>query len=116
MKNWKASLYLQELAWLREKMKLAAKEHPHLAAFLDNPYDPDIQRLMKGFSLLTSNVLYTVEDEFPQITHEMLDRIWPHTLRPVPPTTIIQFTPNQGIYQGAVDIPQEAPVTTAEGV
>ncbi|MDC9589466.1 type VI secretion system baseplate subunit TssF [Xenorhabdus sp. XENO-10] len=49
------------------------------------------------------------------MTHDMLGRIWPHALRPVPPTTIIQFTPHQGVHQGAVDIPQSAPITTAEG-
>ncbi|PHM26637.1 type VI secretion system baseplate subunit TssF [Xenorhabdus ehlersii] len=43
MKNNKESLYLQELAYLREKMKLAAAENPHLAKFLEHPNDPDIQ-------------------------------------------------------------------------
>ncbi|MEQ1977602.1 type VI secretion system baseplate subunit TssF [Xenorhabdus sp. SGI240] len=115
MKNNKGSLYLQERAYLREKAKLMAAEFPHLEPFLNNPHDPDIERLFEGFSLLTSNVRSTVEDSFPQVTHEMLERIWPHTLRPVPPTTIIQFTPHQGVHQGAVDIPQGVPVTPAEG-
>ncbi|MBD1228883.1 type VI secretion system baseplate subunit TssF [Xenorhabdus griffiniae] len=115
MKNNKESLYLQELAYLREKIKLTAAENPHLAPFLDHPNDPDIQRLLEGTALLSSNVRSTVEDDFPQITHEMLGRIWPHTLRPVPPTTVIQFTPHQGVHQGAVDIPQGVPITTAEG-
>ncbi|KMJ45727.1 MULTISPECIES: type VI secretion system baseplate subunit TssF [Xenorhabdus] len=115
MKNNKESLYLQELAYLREKAKLMATEFPHLEPFLSNPHDPDIERLFEGFSLLTSNLRSTVEDDFPQVTHEMLGRIWPHTLRPVPPTTIIQFTPHQDVHQGAVDIPQGVPITTDEG-
>ncbi len=88
MKNRKESLYLQELAYLREMMKLAAAENPHLAQFLAHPNDPDIQRLLEGVALLSSNLRSTIEDDFPQITHEMLGRIWPHALRPVPPTTI----------------------------
>ncbi len=115
MNNNKESLYLQELAYLREKAKLMAAEFPHLEPFLSTPYDPDIERLFEGFSLLTSNLRSTIEDDFPQVTHDMLGRIWPHTLRPVPPTTIIQFTPHQGVHQGAVDIPQGVPITTAEG-
>ncbi|PHM24518.1 type VI secretion system baseplate subunit TssF [Xenorhabdus budapestensis] len=114
MKNNKESLYLQELAYLREKAKLMAAECPHLESFLSTSHDPDIERLFEGFSLLTSNLRSTIEDSFPQITHDMLRRIWPHTLRPVPPTTIIQFTPHQGVHQGAVDIPPGAPITTAE--
>ncbi|CDH26793.1 type VI secretion system baseplate subunit TssF [Xenorhabdus bovienii] len=115
MKNNKTSLYLQELAYLREKAKLVAAECPHLAPFLESLHDPGVERLFEGFSLLTSNVRSTVEDEFPQITHEILGRIWPHALRPVPPTTLMQFTPHQGMHQGAVDIPQGTPITTAEG-
>ncbi|WP_167385932.1 type VI secretion system baseplate subunit TssF [Xenorhabdus miraniensis] len=115
MKNQKESLYLQELAYLREKMKLAAAENPYLAEFLEHPNDPDIQRLLEGFALLSSNLRSTIEDSIPQITHEMLGRIWPHTLRPVPPTTIIQFTPHQGVHQGTIDIPQSVPITAAVG-
>ncbi|PHM37593.1 type VI secretion system protein VasA [Xenorhabdus mauleonii] len=115
MKNSKESLYLKELAYMREKAKSMAAEYPHLANFLNHPHDPDVERLMEGFSLLSSNVLSTVKDSYPEITHEMLGRIWPHTMRPVPPTTIIQFTPHQDIHQGAVDIPQGTPVIATEG-
>ncbi|WP_338803411.1 type VI secretion system baseplate subunit TssF [Xenorhabdus griffiniae] len=114
MKNRKESLYLQELAYLREMMKLTAAENPHLAQFLDHPNDPDIQRLLEGVALLSSNLRSTIEDEFPQMTHEMLGHIWPHALRPVPPTTIIQFKPHRGIHQGVVNIAQGTPITTAQ--
>ncbi|MDE9563548.1 type VI secretion system baseplate subunit TssF [Xenorhabdus bovienii] len=113
MKNQKESLYLQELTWLREKMKLAAAENPLLAEFLDHPSDPDIQRIMEGFSLLSSGVRCKIDDTYPEVSHETLARIWPHTLRPVPPTAIMQFTPHQGIHQGAVTIPKNTPVTAA---
>ncbi|MBC8951189.1 type VI secretion system baseplate subunit TssF [Xenorhabdus sp. TS4] len=115
MKNQKESLYQQELAYLREKMKLAATENPQLAEFLEHPNDPDIQRLLEGFALLSSNLRSTVEDSLPEVTHEMLARIWPHTLRPVPPTTIIQFTPHQSVHQGTADIQQNVPVTATVG-
>ncbi|WP_169923522.1 type VI secretion system baseplate subunit TssF [Xenorhabdus innexi] len=115
MKNQKESLYLQELAWLREKMKLAATENPSQAEFLEHPNDPDIQRIMEGFSLLSSGVRSKIDDTFPEVSHEALARIWPHTLRPIPPTTILQFTPHQGVHQGAVIIPENTPVTAAAG-
>ncbi|MBD2803024.1 type VI secretion system baseplate subunit TssF [Xenorhabdus sp. 42] len=115
MKNRKESLYLQELAYLREKMKLAAAENPHLAEFLEHPNDPDILRLLEGFALLSSNLRSKIGDTYPEVSHETLARIWPHTLRPVPPTAIIQFTPHQGVHQGAVNIPKSTPVTAADG-
>ncbi|MDC9589467.1 type VI secretion system baseplate subunit TssF [Xenorhabdus sp. XENO-10] len=49
MKNNKESLYLQELAYLREKAKLMAVEFPHLKPFLSTLHDPDIERLFEGF-------------------------------------------------------------------
>ncbi|CDH01425.1 type VI secretion system baseplate subunit TssF [Xenorhabdus bovienii] len=115
MKNTKESLYLKELAYMRERAKLMAAEFPHLENFLNTPHDPDVERLLEGFALLSSNLRSTIEDSYPEITHEMLGRIWPHALRPVPPTTIIQFTPHKGIHQGAVDIPRGTSVTAAEG-
>jgi type VI secretion system protein ImpG len=115
MKNRKESLYVQELAYLRELMKQVAAENPQLAEFLDNPNDPDIQRILEGSALLFSNLRSDIDDEFPQITHEVLGRTWPHTLRPVPPTTIIQFTPHQNIHQGAVDIPKNTPIIAEVG-
>ncbi|PHM51650.1 type VI secretion system protein VasA [Xenorhabdus hominickii] len=115
MKNTKESLYLTELAYMRERAKLMAADFPHLADFLNTSHDPDVERLLEGFALLSSNLRSTIEDSYPEITHEMLGRIWPHALRPVPPTTIIQFTPHKDIHQGGVDIPRETPVTAAEG-
>ncbi|MDC9598206.1 type VI secretion system baseplate subunit TssF [Xenorhabdus anantnagensis] len=76
MKNTKESLYLEELAYMRERAKLMAEEFPHLAGFLNTPHDPDVERLLEGFALLSSNLRSTIEDSYPEITHEMLGRIW----------------------------------------
>ncbi|WP_049191496.1 type VI secretion system baseplate subunit TssF, partial [Serratia marcescens] len=37
-----------------------------------------------------------IEDEFPELTHGLLNMLWPNYLRPVPSMTIIQFTPVEG--------------------
>ncbi|OTA21229.1 putative type VI secretion system protein [Xenorhabdus beddingii] len=113
MKNRQGSLYLQELTYMREKMKLTAAERPHLTDLLNHSGDPDIERLLEGFALLTSGVRNKTEDNFPEVSQETLRRIWPHTLHPIPPSTIIQFTPRHGQHQGALDIPLGTPVSTA---
>ncbi|MDC9581616.1 type VI secretion system baseplate subunit TssF [Xenorhabdus sp. PR6a] len=111
MKNNKESLYLQELAYLRELARQVALTSPHLADFLDTPRDPDIERLFEAFALLISNLRDKLEDDFPEITHGILSRIWPLALSPIPPTTIMQFYPTGGEHQGTVDIPAGTPVS-----
>ncbi|MBD2800903.1 type VI secretion system baseplate subunit TssF, partial [Xenorhabdus sp. M] len=87
----------------------------HLAEFLEHPNDPDIMRIMEGFVLLSSGVRSKIDDTCPEVSHETLARIWPHTLRSVPPATIIQFAPHQDVHQGVAHIPKDTPVTAAEG-
>ncbi|WP_275381216.1 type VI secretion system baseplate subunit TssF [Xenorhabdus bovienii] len=111
MINNKESLYLQERAYLRELAQRVAKESPHLTDFLATAHDPDIQRLFEAFSLLISRLRDKLEDDFPEITHGILSRIWPLVLCPVPPTTIMQFFPTDGEHQGAADIPRNTAVS-----
>ncbi|CDG19185.1 type VI secretion system baseplate subunit TssF [Xenorhabdus doucetiae] len=59
---------------------------------------------------LVSNLRDKLEDDFPEITHGILSRIWPLALSPIPPTTIMQFYPTDGEQQGTVDIPAGTPV------
>ncbi|PHM50735.1 hypothetical protein Xmir_00137 [Xenorhabdus miraniensis] len=113
MKNNKESLYLQERAYLRELAQCVAKESPHLADFLISSHDPDIERVFEAFALLTSNLRDKLDDDFPEITHGILSRIWPLALSPIPPTTIMQFYPAGGEHQGSTDIPASTSVSAS---
>ncbi|MCP9270226.1 type VI secretion system baseplate subunit TssF [Xenorhabdus sp. XENO-1] len=113
MKNNKESLYLQERAYLRELAQCVVKESPYLADFLMSSHDPDIERVFEAFALLISNVRDKLEDEFPEITHSILSRIWPLALCPIPPTTIVQFTPTEDEHQGTTDIPISTSVSAS---
>ncbi|CEF32433.1 type VI secretion system baseplate subunit TssF [Xenorhabdus nematophila] len=116
MINNKQSLYLQERAYLRELAQRVAKESPHLTDFLATAHDPDIQRLFEAFALLIARLRDKLEDDFPEITHGILARIWPLVLYPVPPTTVMQFFPTDGEHQGVADIPRNTAVSAqAEG-
>ncbi|WFQ78349.1 type VI secretion system baseplate subunit TssF [Xenorhabdus sp. SF857] len=105
MKNNKELLYLQERAYLRELAEHIAKASPHLAEFLVSSHDPDIVRVFDAFAFLTANLRDKLEDDFPEIVHGMLSRIWPLALSPIPPTTIVQFTPADDEHQGTAEIP-----------
>ncbi|MGJ0637138.1 type VI secretion system baseplate subunit TssF, partial [Xenorhabdus bovienii] len=111
MKNNKESMYLRERAYMRELAQRVAKESPHLADFLLASHDPDIERVFEAFALLISNLRDKLEDDFPEITHGILSRIWPLALSPIPPTTVMQFHPTDGEHQGAVDIPASTPIS-----
>ena len=86
--------YQDELAYLRELGKEFAKAHPALAPMLAGPgSDPDVERLLEGVAFLTSKLRLKLDDELPEIVHSLLEILWPHFLRPIPSTTIVEFNP-----------------------
>ncbi|WP_340618317.1 type VI secretion system baseplate subunit TssF [Xenorhabdus entomophaga] len=113
MINNKESLYLQERAYLRELAQCIAKDSPHLSDFLTASYDPDIQRVFEAFAFLIANLRDKLDDDFPEIILGLLSRIWPLALCPIPPTTILQFTPADGEHQGTADIPIRTSVSAS---
>ncbi len=69
-----------------------AKAHPGLARRLSGPgSDPDVERLLEGVAFLTAMLRQKLDDDFPEIIHELVQLIFPHYLRPIPSATIIRF-------------------------
>ncbi len=90
-----SSLFQDELNYLREVGKEFAKLNPKLSKYLsESSSDPDVERLLEGFAFLTSKVREKIEDELPELTHSMMELLWPNFLRPFPSTTMVKFTPN----------------------
>ncbi|MFU2318340.1 type VI secretion system baseplate subunit TssF [Rahnella sp. PCH160] len=86
--------YREELDYLRQLAKMLAKENPHLTSFLESKdSEPDIERVFEAFSILSGHVRTRIEDSFPEITHPMLNTLWPSYLRPLPSMAIIEFSP-----------------------
>jgi len=77
-----------------------SKAHPAVASMLSGPSaDPDVERLLEGVAFLTAQLRQKLDDEFPEIIHELIQLIWPHYLRPVPASTIVAFTPKPMLKQ-----------------
>ncbi len=92
--------FKQELGNLKEIAQIFSKEQPALAPMLGEPSsDPDVDRLLEGVAFLTGYIREKIDDEFPEIIHELLRQTWPHYLKPVPSTTLIQFYPEAGLNQ-----------------
>jgi type VI secretion system protein ImpG len=97
--------YLQELAALRDLGKEFAAANPAIASMLSGPTaDPDVERLLEGVAFLTALVREKLDDDFPEIIHDLMQLIWPHYLRPLPASSIVAFTPKPSLKQ-ALDIP-----------
>ncbi len=89
------SYYREELDYLRQYAKLLVRENPQLASFLAHKEaDPDVERLMEGFAFLSARLREKIEDEYPEVTIPLLNRLQPNFLRPVPAMTIIEYMPD----------------------
>src|SRR5215472_8163300 len=53
--------------------------------------DPHVERLIQAFALLCGRIHHKLDDEFPEMTEELLDAIYPHYLKPVPSQALAQF-------------------------
>ncbi len=86
--------YLGELAFLRELGREFAHAHPAAAPFLAEPgADPDVERLLEGVAFLSGRIRQKLDDELPEVTHALIDALFPHYTRPLPAMTMVQFQP-----------------------
>jgi type VI secretion system protein ImpG len=92
--------FQQELDHLRDIGAEFARMHPALAPMLSGlSTDPDVERLLEGVAFLTGLLRQKLDDDFPEIIHELFQLIWPHYLRPLPSASIVAFTPKASLKQ-----------------
>jgi len=95
----------EELRQLKELGAEFANAYPSLAPGLGGPMtNPDVERLLEGVAFQTAMVRRKLDDDFPEIVHDLVRLVLPHYLRPLPATTIIAFTPKPSLRQ-SVSIP-----------
>ncbi|WED24555.1 type VI secretion system baseplate subunit TssF [Vibrio sp. JC009] len=88
--------FREELTFLKEQGKEFTEIYPQLARFLNgNTTDPDVERLLEGFAFLSAKLREKVDDEFPELTHSIINMLWPNYLRPVPSMSILAFSPEK---------------------
>lgn len=86
------TFYEDELTYLRELGAVFAHANPKLAAFLGrDAADPDVERLLEGFSFLVARLRQRLDDELPELSHALIRLVWPQYLRPIPPLTMLAF-------------------------
>ncbi|MBK0060501.1 type VI secretion system baseplate subunit TssF [Pseudomonas sp. S44] len=101
--------FSEELRYLHELGNDFAEDNPQLARLLGKGgSDPDVERLMEAFAFLTAKLRLKLEDDLPELTHPMLQLLWPNYLRPLPSATIIQFTPRKQALSQSQRIPRSS--------
>ncbi|RII29598.1 MAG: hypothetical protein CXR30_11995 [Geobacter sp.] len=86
--------YKKELALLRDLANDYIKIHPDMAPLVSGHMaDSGVERLLEGTAFLNAHLRMKIEDDFPEVIHNVIHAIQPNYLRPIPATTIIAFTP-----------------------
>lgn len=87
--------YERELGYLRELSGEFARRYPKVAGRLqlegDQCEDPHTERLIEAFAFLSARIHRKLDDEYPEIASSFLEVLYPHYLRPIPASTIVQF-------------------------
>ena len=86
--------YQSELTALRQLGRRFAERSPALAPYLGQAgRDPDVERLLEGFAFLTGRLRQKLDDELPELSHSLMQLLWPNYMRPLPAFSILQFDP-----------------------
>ena len=87
--------YERELHFVKRMAAEFAEDYPERAAALridgTGSEDPHVERILEAFALVAGRIQYKLDEEFPEITNALLELMYPHLLRPVPPMAILQF-------------------------
>lgn len=106
-KHW----FIQEKNYLRQLGDDFVEDEPRLARFLgSNASDPDVERLLENFAFLTARVVMKIEDHLPELTHPLLQLLYPNVLRPLPSMTLMQFQPVDHALSETQVLPKGTPV------
>lgn len=102
--------YEEELNYLVEAGREYARLHPERARHLNlrdaRARDPHVERLIESFAFLAGRVRQRLDDDFPELTHGLLDLIFPHYLKPVPSLALLEFRPIPGMLRERQTVPR----------
>ena len=108
------SAFQDELRYLRELGEEFAAENPKLTRYLTaKAKDPDVERLLEGFAFLTSRIRLKLDDEFPELSHGLIQLLWPSYLRPIPSFTLMQFYTEDKQITEATTVPANSQISSA---
>jgi type VI secretion system protein ImpG len=102
--------YQDELTYLRELGREFATAYPAIAPMLAERGDPDVERLLEGVAFLTGKIRQKLDDELPEVIHSVASLLFPHYLRQVPATSVIEFTPLPNVVREKLLVARNAEI------
>ncbi len=95
---------------LRQSGRQFSDRNPALASFLGQAgQDPDVERLLEGFAFLTGRLRQKLDDDLPELTHSLMQLLWPNYMRPMPSVSMLQFDPLMAVGPG-IRVERDTPV------
>ncbi|MEM7351088.1 MAG: type VI secretion system baseplate subunit TssF [Acidobacteriota bacterium] len=92
--------YDAELNYLDQAGSDYARLYPDRAEYLGlrdvASRDPHVERLVQSFAWLSGQIHQRLDNDFPELTHSLMELAWPHYLRPIPSLALLQFNPRPG--------------------
>jgi len=86
--------YTKELQALRSLGEEFSEKNPGLSSFLSRKgQDPDVERMLEGFSFLTGRLRQYMDEQLPEVSHTLANLLWPNYLKTIPSYSILQYTP-----------------------
>ncbi|MGL1900522.1 MAG: type VI secretion system baseplate subunit TssF [Fibrobacterales bacterium] len=93
--------YQEELRYLSDSGKEFADRYPDVAHYLNmsanEDRDPYVERLFQGFAFLGSRIQEKLHDDFPEITHNVMEMVAPDYLRAFPSIALVEFNSPRGM-------------------
>lgn len=86
--------FKDELQYIKQLAAERANQNSTFGEFLQSSEnDADVEFLFEHFAFLMAKLRQNVDDAFPEITQNLLSRVWPTPIRPIPSTSILNFRP-----------------------
>lgn len=103
--------YQDELTYLRDMGREFAAAYPQIAPLLaEKGADPDVERLLEGVAFMTGRIRQKIDDELPEVIHSVASLLFPHYLRQVPSTSVVEFTPLPNVVREKLTVARNAEV------
>ncbi len=95
--------FQDELSYLRELGTEFASAYPAIAPMMaETGGDPDVERLLEGVAFLTGKLRQKIDDELPEVIHSVAALLFPHYVRQIPSTSVVEFAPLPNVVREKV--------------
>ncbi len=99
--------YKKQLQFLQQSGRKFAQAHPSTAGLLgQTDSDPDVERLIEGFSYITGKIWERVDEDIPLLAQTIAEMCFPHCSYSIPSCSIVQFFPNSQTLTRPVTVRQ----------